>query len=89
MKQFVKALDKGGECFRYLCTKFPRLTYENIKAGIFDGAQMRLLLKDATFISIMKKELNALKTIWETKHYQNSANFLKAYCKLFITYAAP
>ena len=37
MKQFVKALDKEGECFKYLCTKFPRLTYEKIKAGIFFG----------------------------------------------------
>ena len=30
-KQFVKALDKEGECFKYLCTKFPRLTYEKSK----------------------------------------------------------
>ena len=62
MKQFVKALDKEGECFKYLCTKFPRLTYEKIKAAIFDGSQIRLLVKDQTFISTMKKEeLNARK----------------------------
>ena len=40
MKQFVKALDKEGECFKYLCTKFLRLRYEKIKAGIFDGPQI-------------------------------------------------
>ena len=62
MKQFGKALDKEGECFKYLCTKFLRLTYKKIKAGIFDGPQIRLLVKDQTFISIMKKEeLNAWK----------------------------
>ena len=62
MKQFVKALDKEGEYFKYLCTKFPRLTYEKIKAGIFDGPQIRFLVKDQTFISTMKKEeLNAWK----------------------------
>ena len=40
MKQFVKALDKEGEYFKYLCTKYPWLTYEKIKAGIFDGPQI-------------------------------------------------
>ena len=62
MKQFVKALDKEGDCFKYLCTKFPRLTYGKIKAGIFDGPQIRFLVKDRIFISTMKKEeLNAWK----------------------------
>ena len=35
MKQFVKALDKEGECFKYLCTKFPRLTYEKNQSRYF------------------------------------------------------
>jgi hypothetical protein len=26
MKQFVKALDKNGHCFQYLCHKFPVLS---------------------------------------------------------------
>ena len=57
-----QGLDREGECFKYFCTKFPRLTYEKIKAGIFDGPQVRLLLKDPAFISTMRKEeLNA----WE------------------------
>ena len=54
-KQSVKALDKEEECFKYLCTKFPWLTYEKIKAGIFNGPQIRLLLKDPAFISTKKK----------------------------------
>ena len=41
MKQFVKALEKDGDCFRYICMKFPNLTIEKVKAGIFDGLQIR------------------------------------------------
>ena len=40
MKQFVKALDKEGECFKYFCKAFPRLSSEKLKAGIFDGPQI-------------------------------------------------
>ena len=31
MKQFVKALNKEEECFKYLCTKFSRRSYEKTK----------------------------------------------------------
>ena len=68
---------------------------KKIKAGIFDGPQIRLLLKDPAFTSTMKKEeLNAwktfsdvVKTFWETSKPQISANLLKAYGKRFMTYA--
>ncbi|GFV38088.1 uncharacterized protein TNCV_4203981 [Trichonephila clavipes] len=33
MKQFVKALDKSGECFNFLSRKFPGLSIEKLKAG--------------------------------------------------------
>ncbi|GFS88860.1 uncharacterized protein TNCV_3569571 [Trichonephila clavipes] len=49
MKQFVKALDKSGECFNVLSRKFPRLSIETLKAGIFDGLQIRQLVKDSNF----------------------------------------
>ena len=35
MKQFVKALDKEGDCFQYICKAFPGLSNEKLKAGIF------------------------------------------------------
>ena len=41
MKQFVKALNKEGACFKYICGKFPGLTIEKLKAGIFNGPQIR------------------------------------------------
>ena len=37
MKQFVKALDKDGNCFNYIAKTFPNLSMEKLKAGIFDG----------------------------------------------------
>jgi hypothetical protein len=37
MKQFVKASNKDGSCIEYIMRKFPRVTMEKLKAGIFDG----------------------------------------------------
>ena len=60
MKQIVKALDKEGDCFKYLCVKFPAITEEKPKAGVFDGPQMRRLLNDLVFFSTMQSaELDA------------------------------
>ncbi|QQP52342.1 Uncharacterized protein FKW44_004467 [Caligus rogercresseyi] len=53
MKQFMRALDKDGRCFNYLCRAFPRLTSEKVKAGIFDGPQIRKLIKDTEFQNSM------------------------------------
>ena len=55
MKQFVKALDTDGNCFKYLCESFPALSYEKIKAGMFDGPQIRQLMKDDTFPNSMNE----------------------------------
>ena len=41
MKQFVKAFDCSGDCFGYICSIFPGLSYEKKKPGIFDGPQIR------------------------------------------------
>ena len=49
MKQFVKALDKDGEWFQYIRKAFPGLSMEKLKAGIFDGPQIRQLIKDENF----------------------------------------
>ena len=55
MKQFVKALNKEGECFKYICKFFPRLSSEKLKAGIFDGPQIRQLTKDRNFVLCMSE----------------------------------
>ncbi|XP_076799763.1 uncharacterized protein LOC143444861 [Clavelina lepadiformis] len=53
MKQFVKALPATGDCFNYICRTFPALTIEKLKAGIFDGPQIRKLIKDVCFVQSM------------------------------------
>ena len=53
MKQFVKVLNKEGNCFEYICRTFPGLSNEKLKAGIFDGPQIRKLLKDTNFVNSM------------------------------------
>ena len=53
MKQFVKAIDRSGDCFGYICSIFPGLTYEKKKARIFDGTQIRTLIRDQHFVATM------------------------------------
>ena len=53
MKQFVKALNKTGSYLKYICRKFPGLSNEKLKADIYDGLQIRMLMKDSDFTSHM------------------------------------
>ena len=62
INQFTKALDKDGDCFTYLCLAFPGLTMEKLKAAIFDGPQIRQLIRDPEFEnSVNEVELEAWK----------------------------
>ena len=49
MKNFVKVPDRNGPAFSILCEKFPRLSTETIKAGVFIGPQIRQLFTDLQF----------------------------------------
>lgn len=53
MKQFIKALRPDGLLFHYLSRKFPGLSTEKLKAGIFDGPQIRQLMNDSQFTKSM------------------------------------
>lgn len=55
MKQFVKALNPESQCFAYICNKMPGLSTEKLKAGIFDGPQIRQLIKDPHFNESMNE----------------------------------
>jgi len=59
MKNFVKALDVKGPAFMYLCAKFPRLTCEKVKAGVFIGPQIRELFKDKQFEAVLSDKEKA------------------------------
>ncbi|GFV30938.1 uncharacterized protein TNCV_4013721 [Trichonephila clavipes] len=54
MKQSVKALEKEGECFKYICEQFPGLSDAKLKESIFVGPDIRKLLKDDTFVTKME-----------------------------------
>jgi len=45
--------------FTYLRGKFPRLTYEKLKAGVFIGPQIRQLFKDQQFEAVLSKKEKA------------------------------
>ena len=49
MKQFVKALNKEGEGFKYLHSVFLSLSEAKIKEGIFVGPDIRKLMSDEKF----------------------------------------
>jgi hypothetical protein len=67
MKQFVKALDKSGSCFQYLGRKFAALSEAKVKEDIFNGPQIRQLMKDTAFTDTMSgielKARNAFKDV--------------------------
>ena len=62
MKNFVKAMDKSGQGFKYLTSKFASLSDAKIKEGVFIGPQIRELLKDDDFESALHEEE---KPAWE------------------------
>lgn len=63
VKNFVKAMNRDGEAFKYLKEKFPRLSEAKIKEGVFIGPQIRALLKDEHFHQILRGfEKNAWKS---------------------------
>ena len=53
MKNFVKGMDKMGAAFNYIHGKFPKLSEAKIKEGIYVGPQIRELLRDEQFDSII------------------------------------
>lgn len=61
MKQFVKALDMEGNCFKYLTKKMNKLSDIKLKTGVFDGPQIRQLFNDESFANHMT---NVEKVVW-------------------------
>ncbi|KAK4327299.1 hypothetical protein Pmani_002240 [Petrolisthes manimaculis] len=53
MKQFVRALNTDGECFQHIVSALPALSFEKLKAGVFDGPQIRALVRDQDFVRKM------------------------------------
>lgn len=49
MKNFVKAMDRDGQAFKYLRDKFPRMSDAKVKEGVFVGPQIRDIFRDEQF----------------------------------------
>ncbi|GBM87997.1 hypothetical protein AVEN_185934-1 [Araneus ventricosus] len=69
MKQFIESLPKDGECFRYLCSMFPKLSEAKLKEGVFTGPDMRKLLSYSLFSETMgDKEKEARDSFKDVVH---------------------
>jgi hypothetical protein len=53
MKQFVQALPKTGNYFKYLYKTFPYLSEAKLKEGFFVGPDIRKLMFDENFLFTM------------------------------------
>ncbi|KAK2720349.1 hypothetical protein QYM36_004287 [Artemia franciscana] len=62
MKHFTHALKKDGRCFNYLWQAFPQLTIEKLRAGIFNGPQIRQLIKDTELENLVNTRVFAART---------------------------
>ncbi|GBM53421.1 hypothetical protein AVEN_27329-1 [Araneus ventricosus] len=63
MKEFVKALSKESEYFKYLCDQFPGLSEAKLKEGVFVGKDIRKMMKDENFET---KNGNKRKKTWKS-----------------------
>ena len=60
-KSYIKALDKDGPIFGFLRRKFPCISEAKLRTEVFDGPQIRELIKDDGFV----QEMSALeKRVW-------------------------
>jgi hypothetical protein len=53
MKEFVKALPKTGNCFKYLCKNFPHFSEAKLKEGLFVGPDITKLMFDEDVLLTM------------------------------------
>jgi len=93
IKNFVKGMDKTGRGFEYVRNRFPNVSDEKIKEGIFIGPQIRELMKDKQFDEDLKEtERNAwlsFKRICEDAlGNHKAANYQDVVQDLLISYKA-
>jgi len=84
MKNFVKALDVKGPAFTHLRGKFPRLTYEEVKAGVFIDPQIRQLFKNQQFEAVLSDKENAARQSFEKVSNGFLGNFKAANFKELV-----
>lgn len=86
----MKALDKSGEHFLYLCSKFPNLSDAKVKQSISVGPQIREVIFDENFeMKSNSSEVFAWKSLhhcftafWATRRGKLTQNHMKSVTKL-------
>jgi hypothetical protein len=53
LEEFVKALTKTGNCFKYLSKTFPRMSEATLKEGVLVGRDIRKTIFDEYFLLTM------------------------------------
>ena len=53
MNLYVKSLDRERKCFEYICKSFPWLSTKKLIAEVFDGPDIRKLIKDNEIADLM------------------------------------
>ena len=82
MKNFIKALDSSALSVKYLQEKFPKVSQAKIKEGVFIGPQIRQIILDEQFSSLLsdleKRAWQAFRKISQnflgnkkSPHYEN------------------
>ena len=84
MKNFIKTLDKKCPAFTYLCGKFPRLTFEKVKADVFVGPQIKQLFKDQQFEAVLSDKEKAAWQSFEKISNGFLGNFKAAYFRELV-----
>ena len=77
-------MDNVGSGFTFLREKFPRISMEKLKAGIFDGPQIRELMKDSkvelsTWQSLKSVVTNTLGNHWNAEYEKEIEELLKSF----------
>ena len=70
MKNFVKAMDKEGSGIVFLQEELPRISMEKLKAGIFDGPEIKELVEDTIFDKVLSKTELSSPAVTEVSCYK-------------------
>lgn len=81
IKQFVKSLNKEGDCFRYLGSKLLSISDEKLKA-VFDGPQIHKMLNDK-FTANMNNSKKAARTSFKEVKSDNYKEIVTNMVKKF------
>jgi len=79
-KNFAKAVNCNSECFNYFKCKFPELSDAKVKEGIFIGPQIRYVMNDLHFDSLLNiNELSAWYSVIDVVKNLLGTSFRKQY----------